>query len=325
MTVPSPGRPDDHLAELRRRVGRVDLDDLATVSTAGLSWGGTADALAAVRTRLEEAAPQMVKGFGDSEVGRAGQEAFLTASRKIRAREDELRLVADRLTVASDKLAAAYRTAHGAPAEPGPIPAFSSGYGETTDEQTRLHAHTQAVKRRELELRAYGEAEQEAGQRVEELTIAYADTTAAMELIHGDPDSEPPPVPETRVPRGREHARPEPDTGPHQGSSPLGGIHPGVLAGGGAVAAGLLGVRALLGGGASTRPAAGGAARAGVGAPVTRGGRGARSGGRAGLAGGRGRRKDDRPDRRDRDLFDDGSDWIDDEQAGPAVLGRIDD
>lgn len=66
----------------------------------------------------------------------------------------------------------------------------------------------------------------------------------------------------------------------------------------------------------------GGGGRGGVaGNPGGRGGRGGQGGrGTAGAGtGGRGKKRD-REEGRDRDLFDDGQDWIDDEGAGPGLL-----
>lgn len=141
-----------------------------------------------------------------------------------------------------------------------------------------------------------------------------------------------------------------PSGGP--GLNPLvgGGLAAGVLGGPGLVNAvrGALGGRGALGSnpgtiGSTTRTGASGTlGRSGALAPGSQagrgvGGRGGAGGGRGvpGTAGGRGkgggrtgavgaaatgRRKDDERGG-DRDLFDDGSDWIDDEGAGPDVLG----
>ncbi len=58
----------------------------------------------------------------------------------------------------------------------------------------------------------------------------------------------------------------------------------------------------------------------GRGGAAGRGGAGGRGSGAAGAAGGRGRRRDGEKEGRDRDLFDDGEEWIDDEGAAPGVL-----
>ncbi|WP_269782151.1 hypothetical protein [Nocardioides sp. R-C-SC26] len=84
--------------------------------------------------------------------------------------------------------------------------------------------------------------------------------------------------------------------------------------------AGAAGGRGAASGGAGGR----GAGRAGT---AGAGGKGAGAGGRggaggkggAGAAGGRGRGRDQREDARDRDLYDDGKDWLDDDGA-PGVL-----
>ncbi|MDN5745071.1 MAG: hypothetical protein L0H31_08115, partial [Nocardioidaceae bacterium] len=64
----------------------------------------------------------------------------------------------------------------------------------------------------------------------------------------------------------------------------------------------------------------GGAGGRGVPGSASRG-EGGRAGGRGvGAAGGRGARKRDEKPGDNHDLWDDGSGWIDDEGAGPAVL-----
>ena len=84
---------------------------------------------------------------------------------------------------------------------------------------------------------------------------------------------------------------------------------PGVLGGEGARAGG-----ARAGGmGTSARSGGRGGVRSGAGSQGSRGGR------RAGGAGGRGGRKD-KERRGEEDLWDDGSDWLDDEASGPSVL-----
>lgn len=95
------------------------------------------------------------------------------------------------------------------------------------------------------------------------------------------------------------------------GSGTLGGRSGGAVPGS---QAGRGGGRA---GGAGGGRGAGG--RGGA-APGTAGGRGGGRGAAAAGAGGRGRKGRDE-EGRERDLFDDGSDWIDDEGAGPDVLG----
>ncbi|MBM7516011.1 hypothetical protein [Nocardioides nitrophenolicus] len=133
-------------------------------------------------------------------------------------------------------------------------------------------------------------------------------------------------------------------TGDHTftaGPAVLGGAAAGVF---GAAPGVVRGLRGLVGGrglgssgvgaiGSSTRAGGPGSlGRAGAGTPGSpvgrgtgrggaagRGGAGGRGGGAAGAAGGRGRRRDEK-DGQDRDLFDDGEDWIDDEGAGPGVL-----
>jgi hypothetical protein len=82
---------------------------------------------------------------------------------------------------------------------------------------------------------------------------------------------------------------------------------------------GALGRGAVGGPGAAGSPVsrAGGRGSGAAGRPC-RGGAGGR-GGVAGAAGGRGRRRDQR-EGEDRDLFDDGQDWVDDEGAAPGVL-----
>ncbi|MEV4999545.1 hypothetical protein [Nocardioides sp. LML1-1-1.1] len=67
------------------------------------------------------------------------------------------------------------------------------------------------------------------------------------------------------------------------------------------------------GGRAGAPGAQGGRGRGGAGG---RGGRGA-----AGAGGGRGRGKKDQENGADQELYDDGQDWLDDEGAGPSVLG----
>lgn len=62
-----------------------------------------------------------------------------------------------------------------------------------------------------------------------------------------------------------------------------------------------------------------GGARGAAGASGSRGGRGGRGAGAAGAGGRRGGRDEDRRGAT-RDLFDDGQDWLDDEEQGPGVL-----
>lgn len=111
------------------------------------------------------------------------------------------------------------------------------------------------------------------------------------------------------------------------GSSTRGPGAPGALGRSGAAAGGV----------PTSRPGAGGRAGAGgaagrAGSKGTAGGRGAAAGagtqgrrtgkgaGAAGAGGRRGGGKDQEREGRDRDLFDDGQDWIDDEGAAPGVL-----
>jgi len=87
--------------------------------------------------------------------------------------------------------------------------------------------------------------------------------------------------------------------------------------------AGAPGSLGRTGGGVAGTPVsrAGGRGAAGGAAGATgrgRGGPGGR-GGAAGGAGGRGRQRDER-EQRDRDLYDDGQDWLDDEGSAPGVL-----
>lgn len=86
--------------------------------------------------------------------------------------------------------------------------------------------------------------------------------------------------------------------------------------------------RSGTGGGTPGSPTSrGGSGRAGSGTPGSQGGRGGRggAGGRGGRGGagsptGRGRGKKDDERGSDRDLYDDGQDWLDDKGAGPGVL-----
>lgn len=97
----------------------------------------------------------------------------------------------------------------------------------------------------------------------------------------------------------------------------------GTLGRSGALAPGSQAGRGTGGRGAGARGAGGRGTGGGRGVPGTAGGRG-NSGGRGGGAvggGTSGRRKDDEQRGNDRDLFDDGNDWIDDEGSGPGVLG----
>lgn len=72
-------------------------------------------------------------------------------------------------------------------------------------------------------------------------------------------------------------------------------------------------------GGAKGAAGGRGGARAAAGASGSRGGRGGRGAGAVGAGGRRGGRDDDQRGA-DRDLFDDGQDWLDDEEQGPGVL-----
>lgn len=93
---------------------------------------------------------------------------------------------------------------------------------------------------------------------------------------------------------------------------------PGALGRGGALAPGS---QVARGAGARGSGGASGARGAGArGVPGSQGGRGGR--GAVGAAGGRGgRRKDGEREGADREVYDDGQDWLDDEGAGPGVLG----
>lgn len=96
---------------------------------------------------------------------------------------------------------------------------------------------------------------------------------------------------------------------------------PGALGRGGALAPGSPVAR---GAGARGAGGAGGARGAGArGVPGSQGGRGGRGGrGAVGAAGGRGgRRKDGDREDAERELYDDGQDWLDDEGTAPGVLG----
>ncbi len=99
--------------------------------------------------------------------------------------------------------------------------------------------------------------------------------------------------------------------GPVLGRGAGGAGSPTGARGSGAAARGAGGVRSGAGTGA------------GRGAGTGAGGRGRGAGGRAGgtgVGGKRGRSKDTEEQRGERDLFDDGSDWIDDEDAAPGVI-----
>lgn len=102
-------------------------------------------------------------------------------------------------------------------------------------------------------------------------------------------------------------------------SSRAGG--PGALGRGGAATPGSPTARS--GAGAGGRGAGGRAGTPGAQGGRGRGGAGGRGGrGAAGAAaGGRGRGKKDQEGGADRELYDDGQDWLDDEGAGPSVLG----
>lgn len=109
------------------------------------------------------------------------------------------------------------------------------------------------------------------------------------------------------------------------------GTSPGVLGGKPGAA---MGSRPV---GAAGMPVRGTTGAAGAGAPGARGsgrttggrttggratgGRSAAGGvGAAGVGGGRGRGRDEDKGRKDRDMWDDGKDWVDDDEAGPNVL-----
>ena len=322
--------PGPAAIRLKRAIVGMDAEDVRTASGAWLAGAGE---ITAVREAMTSAAVEIRAGFGeDSELGKQAFAAFVNAAARLEVHETRLNAAGVGLEGVSESMRRAELAARDLPDLPvigpprppdGPLVAFQvddvAGLPGLQPEAGLLgeQARRRPAGAHLFEDPGPGEdranrALQELDQRQLEAIEALSEIEAPDTVVNPRPVDEPPIAEEPRGPR------------PGGAGAPAGLAAAGLLA-----APGLRGITAALSrggtlgkaapigttsrvGGPGTLGGGSGAVRggAGLGAPVSRGG-----------AGGRGGRSIRKPARgANRDLYDDGEDWIDDEGSGPGVL-----
>ncbi|MCX6400876.1 MAG: hypothetical protein NTX33_13230 [Propionibacteriales bacterium] len=252
------------------------------------AWLAGFDALDDLHATLDLAAVEVERGFADGvatdEQGTAarGRKAFETLRDDVVApRRDQMKSAGEVLLTAAQKLNSAELARADMPdSPPGDAPQRPSSYG-TEDEFDAIRAqriYDNQVKTHHSAVTAYGDADEKARKKLEDLDIAYVEASQVLAKIHGEPvypeDLPPPGEPgpggfpvgpggtgHPTTPLPVQHPTPtvhvpgfEPgeDTGSeHVTPGPVGGTltNPGPANGTGSTGGGGLGINPAIGGG----------------------------------------------------------------------------
>jgi hypothetical protein len=174
--------------QLRAAVATMRDKDVLSSDTA---WTESAQNLALAAHRLRDAARAMREGFGEySEIGREGQAAFNKAAKRARRRSRQMKRAAAAIAQANEAMAGAQRSLDDMEREPRRPGAFTPNPAHSAHQQLKAEArHGQRVRDYNTRM---AEREERSRAALQDLDLTYADSSATMQRIHGEPD--PPPV-----------------------------------------------------------------------------------------------------------------------------------
>lgn len=179
-----------HLNDLIHRTTGMSSNDVAASKSA---WEATATALGTIQTALNDGKEALVKGFGERETGTEATAVFDGAVARISGRQQEMADVALALTHASTAMKSAETAAGDAPAAPPDSPpAAPPTLGETVEDVTALKQHANEVHAYNQTVTAYGNADEDARKKVEELLKRYDEAYTALSKIEGEQAPPPP-------------------------------------------------------------------------------------------------------------------------------------
>ncbi|WP_141006427.1 hypothetical protein [Nocardioides humi] len=160
-----------------------------------LTWGADGDVLDKVATTLKTAAEEVKRGFsdgveGDPEgVAERGSKAFLTLHDDVVERRDQMYAARRVLNTAGTKLANAEQIKTDTPTEPSPLRDEPSPHDydlpfEYVIEKAKYDTES---AQHSADVTAYAGEDEKARKKLEALDTAYAEASAELAKIHGEP------------------------------------------------------------------------------------------------------------------------------------------
>lgn len=175
----------EHIHELKARAHSMTPEHIEESRKA---WINASNALLSVGRRLEKAAPRLLAGFGDSDIGNTARDTFQSAGAKILTRQEDLHAAAQTLepvyAAAYDAKAAAGQSVQDPGERPTPTDPIGTGMSPAeamTHDAKQMRAYNQRVA-------SFGAADDEARLKLQALDRSYDDAAAVLARIHGDPD-----------------------------------------------------------------------------------------------------------------------------------------